>query len=409
MSVPTPQILDKKTIVVAGAGMAGLAFAISLKKKADPTFSSPRLTVFDRDNRQLDPKRQGYSLSINGADKDGGLVALQNLGLLNRVMEEATPSTIGMPFRMWDGNWSELISVSAKPYGDLPVAGLRIPRKNLREILVEEAERLGIDIKWGSQCLSASSHGKEGICVTVSSVDETETSLCHCDILVAADGAHSKIRAALRPDDKLQYAGATQFGGLAIFSDGIPQPINDSWGILVSGYGNSCFVSPIRENAVVWALSKVEEMPSNQSGQALLEEARQHRHEIGEPFSSMLEATVESTAFVIPARDKRPFSHEDVRPGVIFIGDSNHAVSPFAGNGANTALRDGCDLAELLLSSSSVEDVVAVYDQRALPRALKTLKSSHWRIMIAHLQGVKFSMFRSMLMAGAFFKWLSGK
>ncbi|KAM6511842.1 hypothetical protein FALCPG4_016835 [Fusarium falciforme] len=409
MSLPN-HFLENKSIVVAGAGMAGLAFAISLKKRWHS--SQPlRLTIFDRDIRSGDPKRQGYSLSINGVDKDGGLVALQKLGLLELVIKAATPGTTSMSFKMWDSNWSELLSVSAKPYGHLPVSGLRIARADLREILIQEAEALGIDINWGAQCLRATLKDG-GIEISVSSNAGSSIVQHKCDILVAADGAHSKIRASVRPVDMLQYAGATQIGGLAVFPDEIPKPLSEAWGILISGHGNSCFASPIKDKTVVWALSKAEEMPAQPAGgdgRALLEEARKLGKEIGEPYTSLLNATDPSTAFVIPAKDKQPFNHQGVLPGVIFIGDSNHAVSPFAGNGANTAMQDGCDLAELLLSSNSLESAVAAYDNVSVPRAEKTLKSSHWRISIANLEGIKFSLFRRMVMAGGFFMWLTGK
>ncbi|KAM6505709.1 hypothetical protein FSOLCH5_013882 [Fusarium solani] len=410
MSFPQAHFLENKTIVVAGAGMAGLAFAISLKKQWGN--SQPlRLTIFDRDSRNGDPERQGYSLSINGMDKDGGLVALQKVGLLDRVIEAATPGTTSMSFKMWDSNWSELLSISAKPYGDLPVGGLRIARADLREILIQEAEALGIDINWEAQCLSAAS-SDSGIEITVSSKEGSNPMQHKCDILVAADGANSKIRASIRPDDVLRYAGATQIGGLAVFPEEIPKPLSEAWGILISGHGNSCFAAPIKDKTVVWALSKAEEMPAQPAGgdgRALLEEARKLGEEIGEPFTSLLNATDPSAAFVIPAKDKQPFNHQGVLPGVIFIGDSNHAVSPFAGNGANTAMQDGCDLAELLLSSDSLDSAVAAYDSVSVPRAEKTLKSSHWRISIANLEGIKFSFFRRMVMAGGFFMWLTGK
>ncbi|KAF4465289.1 dna mismatch repair msh6 [Fusarium albosuccineum] len=229
---------------------------------------------------------------------------------------------------------------------------------------------------------------------------------------VAADGAHSKIRASLRPDDALQYAGATQIGGLAVFPDETPQPLNDAWGIFISGHGNSCFAAPIQDKTVVWALGKPEEMPAQPAGgdgKTLLEEARQYCGKISEPFESLLNATDPSTAFAIPARDKKLFNHQNVTPGVIFIGDSNHAVSPFAGNGANTALQDGWDLAHFLLSSESIESAVSAYDKVSVPRAQKTLNSSHWRISVASLEGVRYSIFRRMLLVGGFFMWLTGK
>ncbi|KAF5597620.1 dna mismatch repair msh6 [Fusarium subglutinans] len=353
MTAEEAHFLEKKSIIVAGAGIAD------------------------------------YSL---GMEQDGGVQILENLSLLHRVIEKATPGTDSMPFKIWDKNWSELIAVPAKPYGDLPMARLRIPRASLRNIMIEEAENLRISILWESQCLGVKLLDDGRLSITVSSPKKSEH-LIDCDLLIAADGAHSKIRASLRPDDELLYAGATQIGGLAVFPQGIPNPLADSWGIMASGYGNSCFVSPFEDKTVIWAFSKAEEMPAQATGgdgRALLDEAL-------------------STAFVIPARDKKPFNHENVLPGVVFIGDSNHAVSPFAGNGANMALADGWDLAGFLSTSDSIGNAVAAYDKVSVPRAQKTLNSSHWRISIANLKGIAFAIFRCIIQAGGLLKWIAGR
>ncbi|KAF5976403.1 monooxygenase, FAD-binding protein [Fusarium bulbicola] len=315
-----------------------------------------------------------------------------------------------MPFKIWDRTWNELIAVPAKPYGDLPVARLRIQRANLREIMIEEAENLGISLLWESQCLGVNLRDDCRLSVTISQ-NESEH-LTDCDLLIAADGAHSKIRASIRPEDKLHYAGATQIGGLAVFPQGIPNPLADSWGIMASGYGNSCFVSPFEGKTVIWGFSKAEEMPAQATGgdgRAILDGVRQHCSEIAEPFASLINSTDPSTAFAIPARDKKPFSHENVLPGVVFVGDSNHAVSPFAGNGANMALADGWDLAGFLPTSDSIRNAVAAYDKVSVPRAQKTLNSSHWRISIANLEGIAFAIFRCIIQAGGFLKWISGR
>ncbi|KAF5549056.1 Aromatic-ring hydroxylase [Fusarium mexicanum] len=411
MAAEEAHFLEQKSVIVTGAGMAGLAFAISLHKIWNQKLSPPKITVYDRDSRHPDLQRQGYSLAINGMEQDGGVQILENLGLLHRVIEKATPGTDSMPFKIWDRNWNELIAVPAKPYGDLPVARLRIPRASLREIMIEEAENLGISILWESQCLGVKLLDDRRLSVTVSSHNKSEHSI-DCDLLIAADGAHSKIRASLRPEDKLHYAGATQIGGLAVFPQGIPNPLAGSWGIMTSGYGNSCFVSPFEGKTVIWAFSKAEEMPAQTTGGdgcALLDEVRQHCSEIAEPFASLINSTDPSTAFVIPARDKKPFNHENVLPGVVFIGDSNHAVSPFAGNGANMALADGWDLAGFLSTSYSIGSAVAAYDKVSVPRAQKTLNSSHWRISIANLEGIAFAIFRCIIQAGGILKWIAGR
>jgi 2-polyprenyl-6-methoxyphenol hydroxylase-like FAD-dependent oxidoreductase len=95
---------------------------------------------------------------------------------------------------------------------------------------------------------------------------------------------------------------------------------------------------------------------------------------------------------VFNAKDKQAFAHNAstigaFAPHVVFLGDANHAVTPFAGNGANMALCDGWDLAEQLLKSASVEEAVKMYDDIVVPRANKVVKQSHIAIAIGHSQG----------------------
>ena len=77
----------------------------------------------------------------------------------------------------------------------------------------------------------------------------------------------------------------------------------------------------------------------------------------------------------------------DVPGNVIFIGDANHAVSPFSGAGSNLALMDGLDLAEQLCKASSFEEAVKAYDKLAIPRSKQVIRMSHFTISVAHSTG----------------------
>lgn len=68
---------------------------------------------------------------------------------------------------------------------------------------------------------------------------------------------------------------------------------------------------------------------------------------------------------------------------------ANHAVSPYAGNGANMAIIDGWDLAESLSHAESLDPALAAYDKNSFLRAKNTLTASRWAIDVAHATGVK--------------------
>ncbi|UNI16113.1 hypothetical protein JDV02_002582 [Purpureocillium takamizusanense] len=439
---PPPHFLAGKKIIVAGCGMAGLSFAIALRRlwdSAPPSAgSAPELLLLDRDGRRIGPAREGYSLSLHGADADGGLIACRDLGLLDEMLARAVAGDGAAGdgaggFRIWDASaWRELLRVNAAPHAGLPTAVIRITRRDVRDVLIEGVERTDA-IRWHRTCTAAERLPNGMIRVHISPSPSAGAGDGHpeppttedCHLLIAADGAHSKLRASLRPgrDALLRYAGAVQLGGVGRFPGGLPPPLDRDWGMVLTGEGAACFFSPVDKTGVVWALSRLEpesarpvayDRTSATAFAALKDEALALGRSIAEPFPSVVRATEQDTSFVLPARDLEPFGHIDADgslplPGVVFLGDSNHAVSPFAGNGANLALKDGWDLASRLCAAGSLDEAVTAYDALALPRARRTLKTSRDRIAMGHWTGWRYWRFRIVLWFGTWFMWLAGR
>ncbi|KAK3307652.1 uncharacterized protein B0T15DRAFT_530761 [Chaetomium strumarium] len=402
-------------IVIAGGGMAGLSFAIALRKLwPGSLLPAPRVTVFERDTKLDAAGREGYSLSLAGFDSTGGLVALKDLGLLDEILGHALTG-LGETgaFKIWDADWSEVMSVRLRPAEGLPTSLIRIKRKDLRQTLLRA---VGEDtVHWGVACLAATKleDGK----VTVQLSGHAQPSI-ECDLLIVADGANSKIRASLRPDDGLEYAGAVQMGGIARFPAGVPPPLNNNWGMQLSGgQGVGCFYAQVDDTSAVWGLSFLEKEPrqrltfstfhSQEAIRAVQEEGRRRGHMLGPLFHTMVDATTDH-AIVFPARDKKPFGHTMDLP-VVFIGDANHAVSPFAGYGASLALKDGWDLAQQLVTAGSVEEAVRRYDAISVPRANKALSTSRFRIKWFHCTGWTFFFARALLVVGGLMLRLMGR
>ncbi|KAL2148642.1 hypothetical protein VTH82DRAFT_2196 [Thermothelomyces myriococcoides] len=410
--------LSGQHVVVVGAGMAGLSFAVALRKLWPSGVPPPRVTIFERDTKQDVLGREGYSLSLAGYDETGGLVALKDLGLLDEILGHAILGTDEKgSFKLWDANWNQILSVRFRPAPGLPTSGIRIARKHLRETLLGA---VADEIRWGTSCLSATKSEDGKVAVRVLENQGSQESTIECDLLVVADGASSKIRSSLRPDDVLQYAGAVQMGGLAHFPEGIPPPLNENWGQQVSGgHGVSCFYSPVDKNRLVWAFSFRESTPrqiikppaSEETARTLLDEILQKGHMLGQPFKTIAgSATDLKEVFCLPARDKRPFSHDLEKTGpVVFIGDSNHAVSPFAGYGASLALKDGWDLAQKLTEANSVVDAIRKYDAVSVPRATKVLGTSRSRIKWGHSTGLTYFLWHGFMKALGYILWLTGR
>ncbi|KAK4196321.1 hypothetical protein QBC40DRAFT_287473 [Triangularia verruculosa] len=409
----TNHFLEGKKIIVVGGGIAGCTFVAALHKLWNPDLALPNIIVLERNPR--DARHHNYSISLHGDSANGGLVALRQLGLLDETLRHSIFGLRSGQFKMWDSNWNELMSTQPQPWGNLPTGSMRIQRRNLERILVGEAERQNAAFHWGVECTGTERLDNGKIRVAVE--DETGAKDSHeCDFLVVADGAQSNLRAALRPHDDLRYAGAVQIGGKAEFPHGIPKPIEDNWGLMLSGKGVCCYFSAVDKGTVVWALSQQRPEPDTRTSMStpdrfvtLKEEALRLGNMFSEPFRTIVESTNPSSAFVTAAMEKEPFRHDDPNlERTVFIGDANHAVSPFAGNGANLALKDGWDLAENICYQSSLDNAVAAYDNLGFARAAEAIKSSHQKIDFAHCTSVKDSLLRAGLATGRWFMWMRG-
>ncbi|KAJ5682299.1 hypothetical protein N7462_005464 [Penicillium macrosclerotiorum] len=346
--------LAGKRIVVAGGGFAGLAFILALDKLwQSSTLESPEVLLYEQNSRQDSIQKDSYTLCINGASQGDGLVAIQQLGLLDEVRQHSTLNDGDI--RVWSSDWKWLSSINPTVYGNLPAATMRISRQNLKRILVERAEQTRTVFNWGSICTSAEHLSNGKIRVSLSEdTGSSHSSTLDCDLLVAADGANSRIRACFRPNDmKTHYAGATQIGGTSFLSEGLPNPIDQDFSLqMSSGEGVCCIYHPLDSKTINWALSTVglerEEKTSFslEEFSKLKKEALQTASMFQEPFRTIVEATIPGTAFIRPAKEKPAFQHNARLHGVMFIGDANHILSPFELVGANLALKDGWDLAE---------------------------------------------------------------
>ncbi|SPJ81888.1 uncharacterized protein FTOL_09293 [Fusarium torulosum] len=390
--------LERKTIIVAGGGVAGSAFVIGLRKLWNTQLEEPRIVIYDRDSPDVSAQREGYTVSLVGYDASGGLIALNKLGLLQQTLDKAVSGLNNEgAFKIWGPNWNEQASFRRKPLDGLPSSSIRITRKDLRQVLHDNL-RPEDSVQWNSRCVAVRQLESGRLSVQVVQGQPGYELMTEelCDILIAADGAHSKLREYLRPNDKLEFAGAILRGGISRFEGPPPAPVDKDWGFILSGTGVSCFFSPVDKHSIVWGVGalETEQVPSlDTNDEKAIKEVVECGLRLGdrlhEPFSTIVRHTDPKTVFSMNAHDKAPFSHEDmVKRGVVFIGDSNHAVSPFAGFGANLALSDAWDLAEQLCRSSSMAYAIAAYDELSVPRARKILEGSRERLKMGHRKGV---------------------
>ncbi|KAK4556278.1 hypothetical protein LTR86_006422 [Recurvomyces mirabilis] len=385
--------LAGKSIIVAGAGIAGLAAVRGILRNWPQGAQRPHITVYDRDPRNLPNERGNYSLGLKSDSRSGGLQALRRLGLIDQIYDARVVQSDHGVF-ISDRNFRSLLPnkrKSAKPIEGLPTTEMRITRNNIREVMIGAVED-EVEMKWDLICKTAAvlKNGR----VEVGLSDDT---MKECDLLIIADGASSKLRACLRPDDGLNYAGVVVIGGNADFPDGrVPPTLKENSGMILGGDGHSLVVWPTVDNKFVWFVTRRETKPAvvlrgdeaEAKKDELIAEALREGAIFSEPFPSLVAATDPASLKVFNAQDKPPIAHpQDPFLPYVFVGDANHAMSPFAGNGANMAIVDGAVLGEVLCKSATVAAAVAEFDKDSIPRSAASIKKSHIVISVVHASG----------------------
>lgn len=408
-SSSTQHPLAGKHIIVAGGGIAGLAFARALDQFWPENVERPHITLFERRDKVVSRDKEGYSMSIRSDPMSGGMQALQKLSILDDLLAASITGQHGGAgsFNVWDANWNSILRFKAPkiPPDSLPAHAMRIARYVLRQGLIDALPET-VEVHCGVGCTSASVLEDGGMRVVLTDGSERD-----CDLLVAADGANSAIRAAIRPDDTLNYAGAVAITATGRFPDGLPDVIKEDHGIVLGGDGASLFASPIDDYSAIWSVSTLEPTPRETLGSKyvqdhkheILEEARLKSKAFSQPFGKLIDATDTTTLMVMKTMDKQPIDHTELAGlPVVFIGDANHAVSPFAGNGANMALMDGVDLAVELSKAQDIKSATLAFDGKSRARSKRTVDSSHLTIKIAHSTSWRLWMWKMLLRVVSF-------
>src|SRR5271168_3876188 len=97
-TTPNSAFLAGKKIIIAGAGISGLSFAIALHKfwlSQDPSIPPFSITFYERDSAIPGPDREGYSLSIRSDGQSGGMKTLKNLGLVDLLLSRSITGVQG--------------------------------------------------------------------------------------------------------------------------------------------------------------------------------------------------------------------------------------------------------------------------------------------------------------------------
>jgi salicylate hydroxylase len=325
-------------VIIVGAGISGLTLAAALAQLA------PQLEVelYDRDPSPA-ARRKGYAIGLKG---DAGLAVLQRLGLWDEILAGGTQQVTN--FLITDRQGRTLLTL---PSGtDDSRRTYRVQRDHLQSVLTEALP--DNSVRYGFQAL-----GYETL-EDRSRVIFTGGRHVDGDVVLGADGVASALRRQLIGDSP-HFLGLSAITGDAALT--IDDPLLSGGYFMTLGDNGDSFFGYRQPGGVHFSYTSHVE-PSTLDSISKLDLLRQVETATTDwhPLvRSIVSAADPESIKVRGYYDRDPV--KQIRDGNVWLlGDAAHPMSPFQGQGANTAMVDALALAELLGSGNLAVDAERV-------------------------------------------------
>ncbi len=361
-------------IAIIGAGPGGLTCARILQQ------AGVAVTVYERD-ADAHARDQGGTLDMQ---VETGQKALRAAGLLETFLATARPE--GQDMRQLDKNGAVLMEHLAEP-GELD--NPEMDRSDLRDLLLESLAPGTIHYGQGLQSALPLGNG-------VHELHFSDGSSTEVDLLVGADGAWSKVRPLLSPEQPF-YEGV-------MFVEVRLRDVDDAHPAIAKLVGNGGMFAMQDNKALIaqrqsrgrirvyvafrdeldWATRRGLDVADAGAVRAfLLEKFHDWTPELRSLLSDCDDEFIARPMFSLPVPHRW-----NTRAGVTVLGDAAHLMSPFSGLGANTAMLDGADLAAAVIKSPDLLHAVAGYEAIMLPRAAVNAAGAHEGLQGALVDGL---------------------
>lgn len=361
-----------KRIAIIGAGLGGLCLAQGLKKNGIDC------KIFEKD-AAINTRTQGYRIRVN----EPGRKALEKClpkDLYDLFIATCAASRSGMNVLTTQLKSSINDLVESWSDGIKETPDLKPNRLTLREILLQGLEQ---NISFGKELKDWKELHNDEVELTFAD-DTTYTA----DLVIAADGVHSKIGSEYCKDQKINTGNITIYGrtfyspealeaispelqkGTSVIIEDQYSLITDAMVFDFSKKDKSWdMVSPV-SNYFYWAFIGNPEAFGllqadfySHSGEEISHMIRQRTDDWHPQLRALFDYADQKSLSVNPIRSSLP--KEPWPSGsVTALGDAVHTMSPAGGVGANTAFIDAALLVENMVNKDSISIAVKEYEQK---------------------------------------------
>ena len=344
-----------KTALIAGGGIAGTVAAIALHRAG----WTPR--IFEAYPAGADERGAFLTVAVNG------LTALRALDLDPALVLAAGFPTPTLTLGNGAGRRLAVLPLGGPAADGTTTTTIR--RSDLYAALRAAATERGIPIEYDKR-LAGLTENAGGV-----TAGFADGSTADGDLLVGADGLHSRTRAVLNPGGPApSYLGLLNAGG---FTDRpVEADLDRTPGLVHMTFGRRAFFGwTVAPDGSVWWFANPPRKEPVRPGEFTAESWRAHLIELFAGDANPAAAIIRATDDVVG-----PWNTDDLprvpvwRTGrCVLVGDAAHAVSPSSGQGASMAIEDAVTLGRCLLAREDVPAALADYEERRRARVEKVV------------------------------------
>ena len=327
-------------IVIVGGGIGGLAAALAMRREG----LAPE--VYERAPALLEV---GAAIAV----WPNAFTVLERLGLADTVLARAGR----IEHARWLARDGRLYNHFDFPSTARPAVALH--RADLQGALLHALPPESVHL--GKSFVEFDARGEE---VSARFDDGADVA---CDVLIGADGLHSRVRAQLLGDGEPVYRGYNVWRGVARLEHASLEAHTASE---VYGEGRRFGIGPVGLGRTGWWATANEPEASTES-------AYEHGPKLSRmfegwlaPVRELIEATPSETILRNAAYD-RPASARWSVGRVTLLGDAIHPMTPNLGQGGCVAIEDAAVLARCLSKYADARAALRAYESRRRTRAAR--------------------------------------
>lgn len=335
-------------ILIIGGGIGGLTATIALRRHG-----------FDVEVVERDATWSVYGVGI--IQQPNVIRAMSQLGILQDYVQ-AGFGFDSVDVYGWNGVHFARLRTPGLVEG--APATLGITRKALHKVLGERAIAAGGRVRLG-ETVEALDQDVSGVQVTFSSGASGRY-----DLVIGADGTHSKTRGMIFPDQS-----APQFTGQGVWRYNFPRPAEVE-GLMTWQGPLAAGLVPISKSLMYLFLLTPEPGNPRYPRAGLATRLREKLRDAPPALTALAEQVTDDEAVVY-----RPLEYVFLRGPwhkgrVVLLGDALHTTTPHLGQGAGIAIEDGIVLADELSKADTPESAFAAYRDRRFERCRHIVENS---------------------------------